>query len=230
VDDASKNEKEYYFTFYLGIVSVTLLQFLYFKSQPHHPDHHALRRSRYSGILFTLLIMFYSAALILVGVSYKMMLAEYTEKGAYASYGDRRLLAESSGSSSSFSRVESEERRQIITNLYCFSLAGVFIFLDLLSINHAGLEASTKRCLFSQSGRLRLKGIILVLFFRFGIVAFLVTLSLHVTEPEYVALIGFGAIAMEVVVHIFGRADFRMDDEEEVHQKGEKGGKILACA
>jgi len=217
VNDVSSNyEQEYYFTFYLGIVSVTLLQFLYFKSQPHHPDHHALRRSRYSGIVFVTFIQFYSAALILVGVSYKMLLTEYTTKYADASYGDNRNLADSTDSA--YTKEESNERRQTIANLFSFSLAGVFIFLDILSLNHSGFEKATKRCHCTDSGSFRFKGIALVLVTRILIVSFLATLSFYVTDPEYVALIGFVTIVMQVMVRFLGRTYF---PEGEVHKKGE---------
>ena len=53
VNDISRNnESSYYLTFYLGIISVTLIQFLYFKSQAHDADHHAMRRTRNAGILY----------------------------------------------------------------------------------------------------------------------------------------------------------------------------------
>mmetsp|Transcript_19003 Transcript_19003/g.26753 ORF Transcript_19003/g.26753 Transcript_19003/m.26753 type:complete len:337 (+) Transcript_19003:1-1011(+) len=88
---------KYYTTFYVGVVSVTLLQYLYFKSQPHSADHHAMRRTRISGFSYGWITQLYSAALIVVGVSYKMILTEYTLEYEQK-YGLR--IAESSSSTS----------------------------------------------------------------------------------------------------------------------------------
>ena len=77
VDNIAKdNDRKYYLVFFFGVLGVIFLQILYFKSQPHDASHHALRRSRLGGITFNFLVQIYSAALILVGVSYKMMLTE----------------------------------------------------------------------------------------------------------------------------------------------------------
>ena len=77
VDDIAKdNDRKYYLVFFWGVLGAIFLQILYFKSQPLDVSHHALRRSRLGGIAFNFLVQFYSAALILVGVSYKMMLTE----------------------------------------------------------------------------------------------------------------------------------------------------------
>jgi hypothetical protein len=37
---------DYYKAFFSGILSITLLEFLHFRSQPHEEDDHALRRSK----------------------------------------------------------------------------------------------------------------------------------------------------------------------------------------
>jgi len=209
-DVSSKNEREYYFTFYLGILSVTILQLLYFKSQPHGADQHALRRSRISGVLFSTVIQFYSASLILVGVSYKMLLTEYTSAYADSSDGDsygseHRLLASSAGATESYT---TEERRQRVANLFCFALAAVFLFLDVLTIAHSGFNALTDRCHCKDDGHILMKGIGLVVISRIFIMAFLVTLSQYVTDPELVVLIGFGTIVLQVAVRFLGRVYF----------------------
>lgn len=45
----SADYTEYYGTFTLGVLSVILMQFLFFKSQPSDAAHHALHRSRTAG-------------------------------------------------------------------------------------------------------------------------------------------------------------------------------------
>ena len=77
VDEIARiNDGEYYLTFFLGVLNVIFLQFLYFKSQPHDVAHHAMRRSRHAGLSYNFMIQVYSAALIIVGVSYKLLLTE----------------------------------------------------------------------------------------------------------------------------------------------------------
>ena len=50
VDHSATSEyTEYYVTFFLGVLSVILMQFLFFKSQPSHATHHALQRSNTAG-------------------------------------------------------------------------------------------------------------------------------------------------------------------------------------
>ena len=208
-DVSSEMEKEFYFTFYLGILSVTLLQFLYFKSQPHDADHHAMRRSRLSGILFSTVIQFYSASLILVGVSYKMLLTEYTSAYADSSYGgsygsENRLLASSAGATDTYT---TKERQQRIANLFCFALAAVFLFLDVLTIAHSGFSALSNRC-HCKEGNFQMKGFALVVFSRIVIIIFLATLSQYISDPELIVLIGFGTIVMQVTVRFLGRVYF----------------------
>jgi len=240
-DISRKNEAEYYFTFYLGIVSVTLIQFLYFKSQPHDADHHALRRTKTSGFIFTIWLQVYSAALIVVGTSYKMLLLEYTSEYANEQSNVVKKVGNSvvgdgddgggGGGGDEQSRVlygatkyyfTTQERRQRIANLYCFGLAFVFLSLDLMNVAHTGLKISTTRCHNPVDGKFRIKALILVVMSRVVILAFVVTLSQYVTDPEYVALIGFGTILMQVGVRFLGRRYFPSEflhdlEEEEFH-------------
>lgn len=233
-DISRKNEAEYYFTFYLGIVSVTLLQFLYFKSQPHDADYHALRRTRTSGFVFTMWLQIYSAALIVVGVSYKMLLTEYTTEyadnkkkvvdyaeddmfgGTYQQKKSRLLL-------NAVSYYSTQERRQRIANLYCFGLATVFLSLDMMNVAHTGLKITSNRCHDPENGKFRVKALILVVFSRIIILGFVLTLSQYVTDPEFIALIGFGTILMQVMVRFLGHVYFPSDmihdiEEKEFHQ------------
>lgn len=71
-----KDDPEYYKIFSSGIVSISLLEYLHFRSQPHHADEYAMRRKKERGYIFTILIQLYSAAFIILGASYKMLLYE----------------------------------------------------------------------------------------------------------------------------------------------------------
>lgn len=231
-DISRKNEAEYYFTFYLGVLSVTLLQFLYFKSQPHDADHHALRRTKTSGFAFTTWLQIYSAALIIVGVSYKMLLTEYTSE--YANKEEDVNDTNGGGDVETNSVLmyaaavpyySTRERRQRIANLYCFGLATVFLSLDMMNVAHSGLKVTSTRCHDPENhGKFRIKALILVVFSRIVILAFVLTLSQYVTDPEFIALIGFGTIVMQVIVRFLGRIYFPSDlihdiEQAEFHQE-----------
>lgn len=63
---------DYYTTFFFGIISITLLEYLHFRSQPHDPNDHAMRRSKEAGVAFNALMFVYCGALVILGVSYKV--------------------------------------------------------------------------------------------------------------------------------------------------------------
>jgi hypothetical protein len=65
----------YSVSFYCGILTVTMFQYLFFRTQPSEGKDHAMRRSQLGGYLFFYFHTVYSASLILVGCSYKMMLS-----------------------------------------------------------------------------------------------------------------------------------------------------------
>ncbi|GFH54586.1 hypothetical protein CTEN210_11062 [Chaetoceros tenuissimus] len=217
-DISRKNESSYYLTFYLGIISVTLLQFLYFKSQPHDADHHAMRRTRNAGILYSSIIQFYSASLILVGVSYKMLLSEYTSEydsydndTSYSSqYGDNsetlRFLG--GGASGANKKFTVEERRQRIATLFCCALASSFIFLDIMSLAHSGIKITSARCNCPVKGHFRAVPVLLVVVSRLLLVAFLYALSQFVIDPEYVVLTGLCTIILQVCLRFMGKHFF----------------------
>ena len=70
-------QRDYIITFLAGVVSTVWLEYLHFRSQPHDPDEHALRRNKASAIVFSLLMMLYSCTLIVLGASFKMFLFEF---------------------------------------------------------------------------------------------------------------------------------------------------------
>jgi hypothetical protein len=149
----------YYKTFFSGIISITLLgkkaipvvswsyvsrflthlifllEFLHFRSQPHSPDDHAMRRKKEAGILFTILMQIYSTALIVLGTAYKMLLYEYVYEAGDS--GKRmlfpvfsRLLAGSSGDDDRFT---TEDRRQKVAHFFCASMAIMYVHHDIHS-------------------------------------------------------------------------------------------------
>jgi hypothetical protein len=92
-----KEELAYYATFFSGVISVILLQYIHFQSQPHHADHHALRRSIPGALTWSICMDCYSASLIALGASYKMMLYEFSED--HSSYDSSAEHSYDSGNS-----------------------------------------------------------------------------------------------------------------------------------
>ena len=58
---------EYHVTFYAGIVSLILMQYMHFKYQPHSADEHAFRRSVKCGAIFYVFCIIHAFSLIGVG-------------------------------------------------------------------------------------------------------------------------------------------------------------------
>lgn len=111
--------REYSVSFYSGLVTVTLFQYLFFRTQPSHAKDHALRRSTTGAFLFYYAHIFYSASLILMGCSYKMILLSYhEEEGPPAS---------------------------TIAQVYCWSMTVSFVSLDVLIMSHRGCASNFGR-------------------------------------------------------------------------------------
>jgi hypothetical protein len=209
------DNRNYYVTFYAGILSVVLLQYMHFRSQPHHADEHAMRRSKEAGFAFSILMQIYSAALIVLGVDYKMLLYEYT----YENEDKRRLSTTilhdlsrwlASDSSSSTLPYTKEERQQHIAHFFCGSLAIVFFCSDAMILAHKGLKDNMGRCRCKQTGHTKIIGIVLVLL-RGGLIVFVATLSQYETNPEHLALIGLASICAELALRVVSTAVFPDD-------------------
>mmetsp|Transcript_9509 Transcript_9509/g.19765 ORF Transcript_9509/g.19765 Transcript_9509/m.19765 type:complete len:217 (-) Transcript_9509:242-892(-) len=120
----------YYLTFYSGIGTVALFQYLYYRMQPFEPDDHAMRRSSLGGYLFGIAQLFYSASLILIGCSFKMILHLYLDEAEEEGHTDEILV---------------EQEQQSIANLFSWSMALSFISLDFTVVSHRGFVANFGR-------------------------------------------------------------------------------------
>jgi low temperature requirement protein LtrA len=221
---------EFYLTFFLGILSVVFLQYLYFKSQPHDADGHVMRRSRPAATVYAALLQFYSAALIVVGVSYKMLLTEYSyeesvDKDAGSDYASNNLLTRLLASGGDGSpKYSMEERRQRISIFFCVGLAIIFLCLDLMTFAHIGFEGLKKSCYCPNHGHLLVSRIFFTVVLRFAVVIATGTACLYVTEPDSVALIGFASILVQIFFRIIRKilssrktSDLNHDEEIEGH-------------
>ena len=212
--------KDYFVAFYSAIVTVILLQYLHFRSQPHDPDSHAMRRDKNAGILFNIMFRWYSAALIAVGASYKLFLYDFK---AYrrlsflpstSATAATRLLA--SSVSSDPCGPDNKTKEQNIAHLFCGAMAMVFFCLDVTVLAHVGLQKEMGKCT-RQGATCRIsgqekaiynyKGIALVVF-RCAITLFLATLSMWVSEPRTLAEIGLAAVICQLVNRFLGDVFF----------------------
>eukprot|EP00934_Nitzschia_sp_Nitz4_P007984 Nitzschia sp. Nitz4//scaffold8_size234185//202587//204558//NITZ4_001296-RA/size234185-processed-gene-0.405-mRNA-1//-1//CDS//3329559923//7974//frame0 len=216
----------YYKTFFCGVVSIALLEFLHFRSQPHDPDDHAIRRTKEAGALFTCLMQVYSAALVVLGTSYKMLLYEHVYEASSDTGSHRVLLNNKIGgylsrllASSSEPMYDTDERQQRIAHFFSASMAVVWFCLDLMIINHKGIPDNLKRC---QRAHLKKLSFLLIAL-RIGLVVFIATISQYATEPSLLAFVGLMGISAQVLLRIvgslfFGQAfEFEASDDEALH-------------
>lgn len=208
--DVTGNGVDSYATFYVGILSVILLQYLHFRSQPHHPDEHAMRRKKEAGLGFSYLMQIYSAALILLGTCYKMFLYEYV----YEEYENShrmmlfepmaRLLAGGDGGALKY---DVEDRQQRIANFFCASLAIVWFCQDLMMIMHKGLKDNMGRCRCPHTGKMRAVSVGLTMA-RVGLVVFIATLRGYITDPLLLSVIGLCGIVAQIILRVISNVAF----------------------
>lgn len=205
----------YYQTFFCGVLSVILLEYLHFRSQPHNPDEHALRKTAMSALLFTNLMYVYSIALVVLGTCYKMFLFEFV----YESKGERRFLSPIvqrllAGGESAALRFETDDRQQRIAHFFSASLALVFFCLDGMSLAHKGISANVDRCQCDKTQKVR-NTVILLVIFRVALIVFFATLSQYCTDPAILAALGFGGIVVQLAIRVLGAFLFPADEEEQ---------------
>lgn len=212
---------DYYKAFFCGILSIIILEILHFRSQPKEPDGHAMRRSRQGGIVFVVYGQFYSAALIVLGTSYKMILYEYVYASAADDY---RFLEESGGgdfvmddrsrwlAGSDPPIADTADRRQRVAHFFCISMALVWFCLDVMLIAHKGIGYNVKRCSEAGSKRQHYFAMSMGLM-RTSMIVGIATMSQYVTEPGLLAFLGLIGIMLQVMLRVagsfvFDEADF----------------------
>jgi hypothetical protein len=245
------HDVDYYKTFYCGFVSIFLLEYLHFRSQPHDAEHHAFRRSVNGSIAFIHLMLVYSSALVIFGASYKMLLYEYTyereanEKTAssyggtgdieagtdkYGQYdeedGHRNLLSMIiprmlAGGESAALRFDTDHRQQLIAHFFCGSLALIWFSLDAMSLAHRGLQNSREA--YRNSGHPYMFPILLAV--RVGLLVWCATLSQYVHDPHLLSLLGLFGIFAQVCLRI---AVFYITPRNEEEQEMKAIEKTLA--
>ena len=204
----------YYQTFFTGVLSVVLLEYLHFRSQPHDPDEHALRRGIWNATVFSNLVYIYSIALVVLGTCYKMFLYEFVFQNA----GDRRFLSPIlerllAGGESAALRFGTENRQQRIAHFFSASLTVVFVSLDGMSLSHRGVAAAKERCQCENSKKLR-TSVLLLNVTRLALIVFFATLSQYCTDPALLATLGFVGIVLQLGVRGIGSFLFPVGENE----------------
>ena len=206
--------------FYAGILSVSFLAQLHFKSEPGHDEDHALSRSRSSNYLYTAwLVPVYSMALIATGVCYKMFLYNYMKKYTQddANYdSNHRNLGGGNNAGNDYAATDDhtndnsyyeqlEELEQHTADLFGRSLALVMICTDVNLLLHQG-----KQTMWDHIRAMPRSRITLWILCKVSLLLVVATVSYFQNNPHVLALLGFGAILCQ---HVLGRT-FRAWQQE----------------
>ena len=204
--------KDYYTTFYSGLLTMVLLQYLHFRSQPHDPDHHACRRDKNAGTWWVIFNEIYSAALIVVGVSFKLFLFEFgydepERRLQRVDYLDTsRMLAGDSGDA----YLSTEQRRQNIANLFCGGLAVAWVCLDTMTLLHFGF-GGIQRITCPRTKKTKLKAVALLVA-RAVLLCFVALLGRFETNPDRLAVWSLVAVVLQLVLRQIGGMYFSNEE------------------
>jgi hypothetical protein len=179
--DIPNETSEFYATFYCSLLAIILMQYLHFRSQPRHADHHAMRRSKNAGMLWSLFQSAYSFALVSLGAAFTIFLTVL----GIADIDEADTLKERSA------------------HLFSGSLATIFFCLDCMTILHLGIEESQDRCVCKATKKKNSKGMFLLVL-RIGLIVFCATLSQWLTEPDNLAEIGVACVLCQLFLRKLG--------------------------
>jgi len=177
-------------TFYSGILSVICLAHLHFRSEPRNKDDHALGRSQSSHYLYTILVPIYSAALIAIGVSYKMFLYDFKQQ----TDGKGRMLGGESGQYDTYSNNNEylEKKQQYTADLFSGSMVTVLICTDLMVLLHQGVRA-----ILDHVNKIPKVRLIVLVCLKYSLVVFLALVSCFQNDPHFMAIFSLGAILFQ---------------------------------
>lgn len=217
--------------FYCGIVSITLLAYLHFRSQPHHADEHAMRRHRVAGFWFAELFQVYSVVLVVLGASFKMFLSEQVDTASSAATDSshrrhrrtilsRWLASDAAATSASALESDPTEKKQHIAMFYCISLALVWLCMDLMLLLHRGVRKHHDR--LEDCNLLRCATVYFLFLVRVGLIAFMACFWLISTEPAVLAFVGLWCIVLQLLTRealerIFGNQHHHHHQSSSAH-------------
>jgi hypothetical protein len=216
---------DYYITLITGLISIILLQYLHYQSQPSDPNLHAYRRSMISSFLFYYLMQIYSFALIVFGATYKMLLYEFIYRKDKTEVPVRsllfqvlnhhpRFLAGDSDKNSLSLQLSEDERQQRDAHFFSGSLSLIFFCLDAISLAHRGIGTQWKRCECADTKLKKFLAWFLVLC-RALLLLFVATLSQYVTDPTQIAILGVTVVVTQLCIRFVGYYVFHSEKEAE---------------
>ena len=205
IEDVPQEDGNYFWTFYFSLMTVILLQYLHFRSQPHDADDHVFRRSKDRGLVWKVFLFVYASSLVALGASFTLFVRSFASDET-ASMGseadDHRFLA--GGGDSAHSLPEMRKRGSYI---FSISLSLVFLSMDVMSLMHVGFKHGRYRCYCKESKGYNKIGIVLVIT-RVGLIALAASLAWVIgidSDDDVVSLTGAGfaiAIAQLCMRHL----------------------------
>ena len=197
-----EQDLRFYVAFLGGILSVTLLQYLHFRSQPHDAESHAMRRSKNAGVLWALFMQAYAFSLVTLGATFTIFLTFFL-----MSSPDRRLAG------ASF--LDPNQHLSRAGHLFSASLTTVFVCLDAMNILHIGVQESSARCHCSAGKGKNVKGILIVA--AKGVLTITTaTLSQWLHQPEEFACAGVVCVMMQLLLRRLGVSYLRRSRSNEI--------------
>ena len=224
--DVPQEDTNYFLTFYCSLATVILLQYLHFRSQPHHADGHALRRDKNAGILWSCFQFIYSGALIALGAAFTLFVLDFTKQDS------RRLEAEIPEQDARFlagggeSKYEPDELRQRAAHLFSASLSVIYFSLDMIGVLHVGIQSGKEKCVCKETHTKNYKGIFMLLF-RACFLAFVATLSQWTDDPQELAGLGLASVVLEITSRFINERVFSRWDKHKLRKRLSRKGNQL---
>jgi hypothetical protein len=217
--DIPNESFEFYSTFYCSLLTIVLMQYLHFRSQPSHADHHAMRRSKNAGVSWSLFQNVYSFALVSLGAAFTIFLTVFANEEVDDDAAScRRWLAETDAPAETTvgyplcrrwlagggeAKYDADTLKERAAHLFSGSLAIIFFCLDCMTILHLGIKESQERCVCKETKKKNCKGMFL-LSLRIGLIVFCATLSQWLTEPQDLAGIGVACVLFQLFLRKLG--------------------------
>ena len=181
--------RRYYVTFVTGIVSVTMLQYLYFRSAPPLAEDHALNSSlRFAGFQFFYSLLVFSACLVVIGCSFKVILHIYLDEAEKESETDEEA-------------TDLKDYARRVIEMFSWSLATAFFFLDLVVISHRGWKSYFARMV--QGGKIQWAPVLCSIV-DLGAVALTACFPCFISDLEVLSVAGCAIILVQVLLRSLG--------------------------
>lgn len=207
--------KEFYVTFYCGLILVIILEYIHFTSQPMVAERHVMADSKNRAFVALIVQYFYCASMVGLGSGLTLFLRSF----ATASSTKRRLVQLAfegrflaGGGESLYPANEMKERAAVV---FCISLGMLLFCVDILQFLHVGFRRSF-RVLHRSKTSVRI-GIVSLVLVRWGIIALVCTLWIWSTTPEILSEIGMGSAFFYSILVLVTRK-MTQSKEPEHHQ------------